>query len=261
MTGFDIDAFFGNEGILVFSEINIEDIPAPDHDYILDFFPKAGSVIVFAKEIPSRVYLLSPKEKTVEMLIIAESLDKTAKKLSSILTAKGIPARPVPLYLPVTITDGKVRGLVRLKQTAAAGGLGDIGKNSLLITPQYGPRVFLSGVVTSQKTSKPEHENISVPAGELLLAGTVQKCKSPAPLCTGCGLCVKKCPAEVFGPKGVDTFRCMTIRPWVHPIFVPVVKWLLKRRMLLRLAAPVAPLFARFATMPCSNCVTNCPRF
>lgn len=261
MTGFDIDPFFYREGIEVFTEVGIADIPAPDRDYVREFLPGAGSVIIFAKEIPAALYRMAPKEKTRRMLEIVEAMDETAVRLSGLLKQDGIPARVVPLYLPVTITGGTVRGLVRLKKIAAAGGLGEIGKSSLLITPQYGPRVFLSGVVTGREVPVSGDTDTSVPGtphGE-----TGAEAPSPAPpLCTGCGLCIKNCPGNAFGPDGkVDAFRCMTIRPWVPPVFVPLVKWLLRRPLFLRCAAPFAPYIARVATMPCSECVTGCPRF
>ncbi|WOF15174.1 hypothetical protein F1737_00035 [Methanoplanus sp. FWC-SCC4] len=248
MTGPDIDEFFKSEEILLFGEVGIEDIQNPDREYAEEFLRGAGSVIVFAKEVPASLYDLPPKEKTKRMLLIAESLDRTAKRLSSLLNKSGIAAKPIPLYLPLTITDGKVRGLIRLKQIAETAGLGERGKSSLLITKPYGPGVFLSGVVTGRHIPKYRH----IPEEP---AGPVET------LCTGCGLCIKNCPGKVFGPDGVDAFSCVTIRRFVPPVFVPPAKWVLKRRLLLRLAAPVAPSFARFATMPCSRCVTVCPRF
>ena len=257
MTGLDIAVFFQNEGIEVFSEVALADIPTPDRDYVREYLPGAGSVIIFAKEIPAPVYGMPVKEKTREMLAIAEALDKTAIRLSSLFTERGIPVKPVPLYLPVTITDGTVRGLVRLKKIAAAGGLGEIGKSSLLITPQYGPRVFLSGVVTGREVPGPKNSD----AGRETAAPVSPESPAP-PLCTGCGLCIKNCPGTAFGPDGrVDAFRCMTIRPWVHPVVVPVAKWVLGRPILLRCVAPLAPCIAHVATMPCSECVTGCLRF
>ncbi|UUX91393.1 hypothetical protein [Methanoplanus endosymbiosus] len=272
MTVPDIHTFFSSEGIKEFAEVSITEIPPPDRNYVNEFLPGAGSVIIFAKEIPLSVYNLPPKEKTREMLIIAESLDMTAKKLSALISAGGISAKPVPLYLPVTITEGKVRGLVRLKQIAAAGGLGTIGKSSLLLTPQYGPRVFLSGIVTGNRIPKLQAAKISVTTGNMADSAPgmtpgeedrEESCRRKAdilPLCTGCGLCIGNCPGEAFGPDGVDAFRCMTIRTFVPPLFVPSVKWILKRRILLRTAAPLAPYIARLVTMPCSGCVTKCPK-
>lgn len=259
MTGFAIDGFFRSEGIEVFAEVGIADIPAPDSDYIRAFLDGAGSVIIFAQEIPAPVYRMPAKEKTREMLAIVEGLDEIAVRLFHILKEEGIPAKPVPLYLPVTITDGTVRGLVRLKKIAAAGGLGEIGRSSLLITPQYGPRIFLSGVVTGRDVPASGNEKSAAPVSPVSPVSP----ESPLPpLCTGCGLCIKNCPGTAFGPDGrVDAFRCTTIRSWVPPVVVPLAKWVLGRPILLRCVAPFAPSIARVATMPCSQCVTGCPRF
>ena len=54
---------------------------------------------------------MPPDKKTKEMLRIAEALDNAAVRLAALLEAEKVKARPVPLYLPVRITDGKVRGL------------------------------------------------------------------------------------------------------------------------------------------------------
>jgi ferredoxin len=82
-----------------------------------------------------------------------------------------------------------------------------------------------------------------------------------APLCTGCRACTGACPDGAIGPDGVDAFRCRTVRTWVPPWTVTAVKWLLRRQLLLRGIAPLAPVIARTATIRCSLCVTGCPVF
>jgi epoxyqueuosine reductase QueG len=241
----DLATFFRDEGVDVFSWVGIKDLPDADRESVLQFFPAAQSVIVFGKEVPVPVYRMPQKEKTQQMLRIAESLDNAAVRLAGRLDAEHISARPVPLYLPVRIVDGRVQGVVRLKHIAAAGGLGEIGKNTVLLTPRFGPRLLMSGVVTGAPAQ-----------GAGTRAGT-----SGAPLCTGCGACIRACPEGAIGPDGVDAFRCRTVRAWVPPPVVPVVKWLLRRQLLLRSVAPLAPLIARTATIRCSLCVTGCPRF
>ncbi|PKL62202.1 MAG: hypothetical protein CVV31_06975 [Methanomicrobiales archaeon HGW-Methanomicrobiales-2] len=241
----DLAAFFRNEGVDVFSRVGIEALPDADRASVLQFFPAARSVIVFGKEVPVPVYRMLPGEKTQQMLRIAESLDNAAARLAGCLDAEHIPSLPIPLYLPVRIVDGKVQGVVRLKHIAAAGGLGEIGKNTVLLNRRFGPRLLLSGVVTGAPAQ-----------GAGKRAGT-----SGAPLCTGCGACVRACPEGAIGPDGVDAFRCRTVRAWVPPPVVPVVKWLLRRQLLLRGMAPLAPLIARTATIRCSLCVTGCPAF
>lgn len=241
----DLATFFRDEGADVFSRVGIEALADADRASVLQFFPAARSVIVFGKEVPVPVYRMPQREKTREMLRIAESLDSTAVRLAGRLDAEHIPALPIPLYLPVRVVDGRVQGVVRLKQIAAAGGLGEIGQNTLLFNPRFGPRLLLAGVV----------------AGSPLQEAGYGAGNSGASLCTGCGACIRACPEGAIGPAGVDAFRCRTVRTWVPPPVVPAVKWLLRRQFLLRSVAPLAPLVARTATIRCSLCVTGCPKF
>ena len=205
-------------------------------------------MIVFGKEVPVPVYRMPPKEKTRGMLRIAEALDNTAVRLAGRLEEVQIPALPVPLYLPVRIADGKVQGVVRLKQVAAAGGLGSLGRNTVLFNPRFGPRLLLSGVVTGRQVQ--ESQEAESCAG-----------RKEAPACTGCGRCIKVCPEGALGPDGVDTFRCRTVSAWVPPVLVPAAKWMLGRTIVLKCMAPLAPWIARTATIRCSLCVTECPNY
>ena len=247
----DLKTFFDEEGIDVFSEVNIANLPDADRKSIVQMLPSARSVIVFGKEVPVQAYRMTPREQTRVMLRIAGDLDNSAKRLARLLNMDGIPALSVPLYLPVRIQDGRVHGVVRLKNVAEAGGLGSIGKSSILLSPRYGPRLLLLGVVTNRPVSEYE------PGGETPVStGT-----PGSGLCTGCKRCIKVCPGGAFGPDGVDAFRCRTVRAWVPPFLVPVVKWMLGRQLLLKCAAPLAPWIARMASIRCSLCVTECPLF
>ena len=244
--GLDLTLFFKEQGIDVFSEVSLNDLRDEDKSSVMQFFPAAQSVIVFGKEVPVSVYRMPKKEKTRGMLEVAEALDNTAVRLAALLEKDQVPAKPVPLYLPVRITDGKVQGLVRLKPVAAAAGLGSLGINTVLFNPRFGPRLLLSGVVTSRhvrKTRKTEHS----------------EGKNEVLACTGCGRCIRVCPEGALGSADVDAFRCRTVSAFVPPLLVPEVKWMLGRMLVLKCLAPLAPWIARTATIRCSLCVTECP--
>lgn len=249
----DISIFLLENGAGVFAVVPVEELPDADQVDVRRMLPAARAVILFGAEVPAAAYKKPAKEKTRVMLRIAEQLDKTANLLAGHLRKEQEQALAVavPLYLPVTISGDHVKGLVQLKRIAATGGLGTIGRNSLLLSPRYGPRLLFSGVVTS-----------------LDLPGTVQHGQtgkepgpSETPLCTGCERCIEVCPGGAFGEGGVDAFRCRTVSRWVSPRIVPLVKWMLKRDLLLRCAAPFAPWIARMTTIRCSLCVTKCPLF
>lgn len=247
----DLETFYRDEGIDVFAEVSISDLPGPDRESVSHFFPAAGSVIVFGREVPEPVYLMPPRKKTKAMLRIAEDLDKSASRFADLLNAEHIPAIPVPLYLPVRIGDGRVQGMVRLKHIAVAGKLGTPGINSVLLNPRFGPRLLLAGVVTGRQIHPDVHVN-----GEKSGAPDVKNVQ-----CTGCRRCINVCPGGAVQADGVDAFRCRTVGAWVPPPLVPAVKFLLGRTLLLKTMAPLAPWIARAATIRCSLCVTECPKF
>ncbi|MHA1959809.1 MAG: epoxyqueuosine reductase [Candidatus Thorarchaeota archaeon] len=78
---------------------------------------------------------------------------------------------------------------IPLKTTAVLCGLGSQGKSSLLITPKYGPRVFLIAVLTSAelKADDPFEED----------------------LCKDCERCIKACPTNAIDPYRPRIEHCM----------------------------------------------------
>jgi Pyruvate/2-oxoacid:ferredoxin oxidoreductase delta subunit len=156
--------------------------------------------------------------------------------------------------------------------------------NTVLMSPMFGPRLLLSGVVTGRPVT--DFPGMGAVAGEepgaevglgrrgesgmesarriegetATRAGTGAG-PGPSLHCTMCGHCAKVCPGNAIGPEGVDLFRCRTISAVIPSLLIPAVKWMLGRRMLLSAMAPLAPLIARTATIRCSRCVTECPNF
>ena len=238
----DLDAFFLVEGIDEFTIVGIENLPDADRSGPLHLLPSARSVIVFGREIPIPFYKLPPGEKTQKMLHIAETLDRTAAHLADLLIAENFRSAVVPLFLPVRVVSGRIQGIVRLKQIAVLGGLGMIGKNTILISLRYGNRLVFAGIVTEMEAGLP---------------------KSPlvADFCGNCGRCVRACPGGAIGSAGVNAFRCRNISPWIPATLVPAATWLMSHDSVQRFAAPFISWISRYATMRCNLCVTVCPYF
>ena len=155
--------------------------------------PGTRSVIALGMEIPAEVFPhLSYRQEIGDMAlrdlyhqteqIIGGRLDWEAYKTVKKLHAAGHKALVLPAGGPY---DPKhLKGALSYKHAAQAGGLGSIGWHSLLITPQYGPRVKLAMILTDAETeTRPPH---------------------PPRECEHCEACLKACPAGAISLPGVS---------------------------------------------------------
>lgn len=117
-----------------------------------DIMPGAKSVVVIARKVPDQlVYNNLATAYTNAFQDIVKRLDYLACDLAVFVEKKGGQAMPVPADDPYTYWDAENRrgmGDLSHKHAARAAGLGILGKNTLLITPQYGNRVQLVSVIT-----------------------------------------------------------------------------------------------------------------
>lgn len=108
--------------------------------------------------------------------VINQRLDIIISRLSSVLQADGHQALPVPASM--TIDDEKLCASFSHKMAAHLAGLGWIGKNCLLITPEKGPRVRWATVLTD---------------APLTVTGEIM-----GEQCGTCEQCVEICPVNAF---------------------------------------------------------------
>lgn len=144
-------------------------------------WPEAKTVIVLGIPMLLPIIESTPSINYQEMYNAAnQTLDQAALRLAAWLNELGSAA----IYLP---RDG-YGNLDILRRKPVAGfshvvagkfaGLGTIGVNHLLLTPEYGPRVRLVSIFTS-----------AVVPGDPLIKGE---------LCNQCRMCVRLCPVEAF---------------------------------------------------------------
>lgn len=134
----------------------------------LEAYPRA---LLFGKAL-SRDYIRAMKAgqepKTKEVLNVERRMDALAVKLAAELEAAGYPS------------VGKLRtGLLPHKTVALRAGLGFIGKNNLLITPEYGCALMLGKVLTAA----PFEAHASEPQ---------------QPECGDCRVCQELCPTNAL---------------------------------------------------------------
>ncbi len=91
---------------------------------------------------------------------------------------------------------------------AALAGLGYLGRNSLLITREYGSYVFLGEIRTDLPLAIAKDH---VPPGDYSLCGT-------------CRRCLEACPPRILGPEYVATGRCLSALTQKKSLTLPDMK-------------------------------------
>jgi epoxyqueuosine reductase len=156
---------------------------APDGHRPEDILPQARMVVACAKRIPNGLLAGPATSYQQAMNILHAQLDLIACQVSLFLEREGGLAVPVPADEPYTHWEAENlygRGDLSHKHAAQAAGLGRLGKNSLLITPEFGNRVHLVSVVTS----------VELAADEMI----------QDELCpVRCSLCIDACPVGAIG--------------------------------------------------------------
>jgi epoxyqueuosine reductase QueG len=158
----------------------------------------AGRVIVLAKRLNDGVARIKPwndRHKYYNDELTLTHLEETSLELVYWLEDCGYPAIIVP---PTHVDPSRYRddphqhqgALLSLPHAAVEAGMGTLGLNLQLLTPEYGPRVLLTAVLCSVDVE------CDRPMTEAL-------CLGPA-----CGRCLKTCPADAVTLWGRDWPAC-----------------------------------------------------
>ncbi|MDP2931264.1 MAG: hypothetical protein Q8O05_02055 [Chloroflexota bacterium] len=175
----------------------------------LRLLPEARSIVVLSMEVyPEIIGLARPGRVTGEASLndlidrntdfLYGRLTKAAYDVARFSHRQGFRALPLPAAgCP---SDGRfLEAVFSYKHAGQAAGLGYIGQSSLLVTPDFGPRVRLACCLT-----------------EALLEP--QKKTSSAELCQGCDICIQNCPSHALSqpqgqePYAINKFACSAFR-------------------------------------------------
>jgi len=166
------------------------DAPEGFHPY--DVLPSCKSAVVFAKAFPTGTLFCSNNMPyTITRNMLSNELDAMSTKFCALMEKSGITAVPTGTISHTRLDQktGRRRAMVSAKHSAVAAGLGRIGKNTLLITPEYGNMVWLNVVLTDY-IFEPDD----------LLQGN--------PCSDNCTICIDSCPVKALGDPEMDQGAC-----------------------------------------------------
>jgi epoxyqueuosine reductase len=168
---------------------------APKGFHPADILSDAESVIVFGKQFPEGTFRAkSTAPYTMVRNQLINRLDAIALNLSYWIEKLGRIAVPIPSSEPYSYWDAARRhgrGILSLKHAAQLAGVGSIGKNTLLITREFGNRLWLGGIITNLKL----------------------EADAPAePICPeSCRICIDACPQSALDQTTIDQKKCREI--------------------------------------------------
>lgn len=162
---------------------------APEGHRPKDILKDAKSVVVLAipllkgavRSAPSREYLLNYS-------VLNQELNTISTKVARFLESEGYEAVAIPASSPYNTKEN--RGDLSHRHAAVLAGIGCLGRNNLLITKDYGPRVRLTSIVTNAPLT-----------GDPPL---------PENFCKECDLCVKNCPVNALETGLTDKKKCIS---------------------------------------------------
>ncbi len=148
----------------------------------------ARSVIVMAIHLLDASLESAPnREYSVTYNVVNRELDRMAFRVARFLQDKGYRALQVPASPPYDVSRNM--GDLSHRHAGHLAGLGVFGKNSLLLSTKFGPRVRLVSVITDAPLTADKPLDLDV--------------------CEECDKCIRACPAGALrGERIVDKLRC-----------------------------------------------------
>jgi epoxyqueuosine reductase QueG len=176
-----------------------------------DMLTSAKNIVCLGIPVPKGIFKSEERSKSMywrAASIYYRNIDAVLMRACSIIEEKGEVAVPIYACFPYDIKGkGDFWAYVSLVKMAEAVGIGKVGKNGLLFSSKYGPRLLLGGIVTTA----------SLPA-----MAWPDKDEKGCP--EDCYICQKQCPVKAIDKRGkVDRVACIKYS-MRSPIFSNLMK-------------------------------------
>ena len=151
------------------------------------------SVIVIAKRIPSGAFRAKSNIPVQYMdMLVLRLMDKAAYRLTEWLELEGHPS----FVTAAQETDWSYKnasyGRLSTRHLGIEAGLGTFGLEVNILTPEFGPRIYLTGILTEAVIEADQRITEQVCIGE------------------SCSRCLYSCPSDAVRHFGIDKRACAT---------------------------------------------------
>ena len=153
--------------------------------------PYVKSVITIVQHIPVGAFRCRTNTPVQYMdMLVLRKMDKVAYRLAEELERAGHPSFVVPAQETEWTLKRASYGRLSTRHLGVESGLGTLGLEVNILTPEYGPRVYLTGILT-----------------ELELAADAPMTEQ---VCIGesCSRCLHSCPGDAVLHFGIDKRAC-----------------------------------------------------
>lgn len=149
------------------------------------------SVVVVVQRIPAGAFRCKSNVPVQYMdMLVLRKMDKVAYRLAQELSEAGHPSFVVPAQETEWTYKRASYGRLSTRHLGVEAGIGTLGLDVNILTPEFGPRVYLTGVLTELELEA------SAPMTEQVCIGE------------SCSRCVHSCPGNAVQHFGIDKRAC-----------------------------------------------------
>jgi ferredoxin len=155
--------------------------------------PYCKSVIVIANRIPAGAFRCKSNVPVQYMdMLVLRKMDRVAYHLVEELEAAGHPSFVTAGQETEWTLKRASYGRLSTRHLGVEAGLGTLGLEVNILTPEYGPRIYLTGILTELELEPDARITEQVCIGE------------------SCSRCLHSCPADAVLHWGIDKRNCAT---------------------------------------------------